>query len=110
MGRSSEGRYSSRDKFGRVNNRRVLVIFGTRPEAIKLAPVIEQLHRVVDVRTCSTGQHRDILRQVLEVFSLRPDYDLDLMQPGQSLFTSTSRIIAALESVFHDYRPDMVVV
>lgn len=63
-----------------------------------------------DVRVCVSAQHRDMLDQVLDVFSVQPDYDLDLMQPGQSLFASTSRIIAALESVMHRERPDIVLV
>jgi len=93
-----------------VNPPKILIVFGTRPEAIKLAPVIRELRSGFQVCTCSTGQHRDILRQVLDVFDLRPEYDLDVMQPGQTLFQSTARILSALEQVLDAERPDMVVV
>ncbi len=91
----------------------VLVILGTRPEGIKLAPLILHLRsRADEFRTvvCVTAQHRGMLDQVLEVFEVRPDYDLDLMLPGQSLFQSTSRILAALEPVFETVRPDIAIV
>ncbi|MGD1095360.1 MAG: UDP-N-acetylglucosamine 2-epimerase (non-hydrolyzing) [Bryobacteraceae bacterium] len=92
---------------------RVLFIFGTRPEAIKLAPVIRHLRRHpqdFEPRVVVTAQHRELLDQVLSAFSIQPDLDLDLMQPGQSLFQSTSRIIAALEQVFATQSPDCVLV
>lgn len=93
--------------------RKVLFIFGTRPEAIKLSPVIlemlKQPHEF-NVRVCVTGQHRGLLDQVLTAFAIRPDHDLDLMLPGQTLFQSTSRILAALEPVFDAECPDMVIV
>lgn len=92
--------------------KRVLFVFGTRPEAIKLCPIIlylrermPQLHPYV----CVTGQHRELLDQVLAVFGVMPDYDLQAMSPGQTLFGSTSRIIDRLETVFHDHF-DFVVV
>jgi UDP-N-acetylglucosamine 2-epimerase (non-hydrolysing) len=91
----------------------VLVIFGTRPEAIKLAPLILHLQsRPAEFRTvvCVTAQHRGMLDQVLRIFRIQPDYDLDLMLPGQTLFQSTSRIIAALEPVFEAVRPDIAIV
>jgi UDP-N-acetylglucosamine 2-epimerase (non-hydrolysing) len=93
--------------------RRILFIFGTRPEAIKLCPVIRwfRLHAPeLEPRVCVTAQHRGLLDQVLEVFQIRPDHDLDVMLPGQTLFQSTSRIIAALEPVLAAERPDMVFV
>src|ERR1700733_1134548 len=93
--------------------RTVLLIFGTRPEAIKLAPLILHLKsRPAEFRTvvCVTGQHRGMLDQVLEIFRIRPDYDLDLMLPGQTLFQSTSRILAGLEAVFDAVRPDIAIV
>jgi UDP-N-acetylglucosamine 2-epimerase (non-hydrolysing) len=93
--------------------RTVLLIFGTRPEAIKLAPLILHLKsRPGEFRTvvCVTAQHRGMLDQVLEIFRIRPDYDLDLMLPGQTLFQSTSRILAGLEPVFDAVRPDIAVV
>ncbi|MEP7353656.1 MAG: UDP-N-acetylglucosamine 2-epimerase (non-hydrolyzing) [Acidobacteriota bacterium] len=92
---------------------RVLLVFGTRPEAIKLAPVIRRLRQQPQqfhVSIAVTAQHRSLLDQVLEVFSIQPDYDLNLMQPGQSLHQSTSRIIAALEPVIAQERPDWVLV
>jgi len=92
---------------------KTLFIFGTRPEAIKLAPVIRQLiehPRNFEPRIAVTAQHRDLLDQVVQAFSIRTDYDLDVMRPGQSLFYSTSRIIGALEAVFEAERPDCVVV
>jgi UDP-N-acetylglucosamine 2-epimerase (non-hydrolysing) len=92
---------------------RILLIFGTRPEAIKLAPVVRCLRAQPDVFETSvavTAQHRGMLDQVLEIFSLRPDYDLDLMRPGQDLFESTSRMVAALEPVLQRESPDCVLV
>ena len=93
--------------------RRVLVIFGTRPEAIKLAPLILHLKsRPAEFQTivCVTAQHRGMLDQVLGIFRIEPDYDLDLMLPGQTLFQSTSRILAGLETVFDAVNPDLAIV
>ncbi len=92
---------------------KILLIFGTRPEAIKLCPVIRDLREhpgKFDVKVCVTAQHREMLDQVLEAFQVTPDYDLDLMLPGQTLFQSTSRMLAALEPVFRTERPDMAIV
>ena len=92
---------------------KTLFVFGTRPEAIKLCPVIlHLLSRPEDfqVTVCVTAQHRAMLDQVLTVFGVVPDYDLDLMQPGQTLSQSTSRIIAALEPVIAKTKPDVVLV
>ncbi|MFN3326552.1 MAG: non-hydrolyzing UDP-N-acetylglucosamine 2-epimerase [Bryobacteraceae bacterium] len=92
---------------------RILAIFGTRPEAIKLCPVIQHLRSQPEefaVRTCVTAQHRALLDQVLEAFRLTPDHDLDLMLPGQTLFQSTSRILAALEPVVAAESPDLILV
>lgn len=95
---------------------RVLFLFGTRPEAIKLCPVVlhfrSQAERF-DVRVCVTAQHRAMLDQVLGAFGVKPDYDLDLMQPGQTLFQSTSRMMAALEPVFlgvDGWKPEVAMV
>ena len=92
--------------------RPVLVIFGTRPEAIKLAPVIEALagSRTLVARVCVTGQHRQMLDQVLEAFDVQPHHDLNLMLPGQTLFQSTSRILAGLEGVLKAEQPSIVIV
>src|SRR5579859_8217549 len=92
---------------------KVLFVFGTRPEAIKLCPVLLRLRSrpsEFETRVCVTGQHRHMLDQVLAVFDVRPDHDLDLMLPGQTLYQSTSRILAALEPVIKAERPDIVLV
>jgi UDP-N-acetylglucosamine 2-epimerase (non-hydrolysing) len=92
---------------------RVLFVFGTRPEAIKLAPVIRRLRESPDQFHCRiavTGQHRGLLDQVLDVFSIRPDHDLEVMQAGQSLHGMTSRIVSALEPVHAAEKPDWVLV
>jgi UDP-N-acetylglucosamine 2-epimerase (non-hydrolysing) len=91
---------------------RVLLVFGTRPEAVKLCPVFRYLSGRADfeARVCVTGQHRSMLDQVLEAFRVKPHHDLDLMLPGQTLAQSTSRILAALESVIAEEKPDIVLV
>lgn len=92
--------------------RKILIVFGTRPEAIKLSPVILHLRQSADfdVRTCATAQHRELLDQVLAVFRIKPDHDLDLMLPGQSLAQASSRILAALDAVLQCENPDLVLV
>lgn len=93
--------------------RRVLFIFGTRPEAIKLSPVVLYMRGrpdAFDVRVCVTAQHRQMLDQVLEAFGIRPDHDLNLMRPNQSLPESTARMVAALEPVIAGEKPDIVLV
>ncbi len=92
---------------------KILVVFGTRPEAIKLCPVVLHLRRAypdLSVKVCVTAQHRQLLDQVLNVFGVRPDYDLGCMRPGQSLFQSTSNILSAVELVLIDERPDFLLV
>jgi len=92
---------------------RVLTVVGTRPEAIKMAPVIARLRERPDAaRTwvCATGQHREMLRQALGVFGIEPDVDLDLMQPGQTPSQVASRLLAAIEPVLNELRPDWVLV
>lgn len=93
--------------------KRLLVVLGTRPEAIKLSPLVLHFRRFpseFDVHLCLTGQHREIVHQALGVFGLRPDTDLNLMLPGQTLFQSTSRILSALEAVYKTFQPDLVFV
>jgi UDP-N-acetylglucosamine 2-epimerase (non-hydrolysing) len=92
--------------------RRVLSIFGTRPEAIKMAPVVLGLARAegIESRMCVTAQHREMLDQVLELFNIKPDYDLDLMAPGQDLFDITARSLLGLRNVLRQERPDVVLV
>lgn len=91
---------------------RVLTIFGTRPEAIKMAPLALALARTpgVDARVCVTAQHRQMLDQVLALFELTPDYDLNLMRPGQSLCSLTSHILQGVETVLLEHKPDLVLV
>lgn len=92
---------------------RVLFIFGTRPEAIKLLPVILQMkEHSPDLipRICVTAQHRDLLDQVLRTFNIQPDHDLNVMAPGQTLSQTTARILMALESVLQEEKPALVVV
>src|SRR5690242_17590843 len=92
---------------------KILLIFGTRPEAIKLCPVVRGLREDpgrFDVKVCVTAQHREMLDQVLEAFGIKPDFDLDLMRPGQTLFESTSRILASLEPVLKSEHPHMAIV
>jgi UDP-N-acetylglucosamine 2-epimerase (non-hydrolysing) len=93
--------------------RTVLFIFGTRPEAIKLAPLIRHLRQFTDrysVKICVTAQHRHMLDQVLDAFEITPDFDLNVMAPDQTLSQSASRIIAALEPVLLQASPDLVIV
>uniref|UniRef100_UPI00405773A2 non-hydrolyzing UDP-N-acetylglucosamine 2-epimerase n=1 Tax=Candidatus Electronema sp. TaxID=2698783 RepID=UPI00405773A2 len=91
---------------------KLLSIFGTRPEAIKMAPVIQALQAdaTFTVKVCVTAQHRQMLDQVLELFAIRPDYDLDIMQEGQDLFGLTARMLPALRDVLAVEQPDMVLV
>ena len=93
--------------------RRVLFIFGTRPEAIKLCPIIRRMNASdsgLQARVCATAQHRQLLDQVLGAFSIQPDIDLNLMSTGQTLYESTARIVAALEPVIAGEQPDLVLV
>jgi UDP-N-acetylglucosamine 2-epimerase (non-hydrolysing) len=91
----------------------VLTVFGTRPEAIKMAPVVKELRRqshAIRSRICVTAQHRHMLDQVLELFELKPDYDLDVMQDDQSLTYVTARVLMDLGGVISDFRPDWMLV
>ena len=94
------------------SGRRILFIFGTRPEAIKLAPIIKVFSGadIYDVKICVTAQHREMLDQVLGFFEIKPDYDLDLMKKNQTLFEVTAASLKGLESVFRAAKPDIVVV
>ncbi|MBT6426690.1 MAG: UDP-N-acetylglucosamine 2-epimerase (non-hydrolyzing) [Rhodospirillaceae bacterium] len=91
---------------------RVLTVFGTRPEAIKLAPVVKALEADGDVHSqvCVTGQHRQMLDPVLELFHIKPEYDLDIMQAGQSLDYITAAVLTGVQGVIRDCRPDRVLV
>ncbi|MDG3581292.1 non-hydrolyzing UDP-N-acetylglucosamine 2-epimerase [Galbibacter pacificus] len=90
-----------------------LIIFGTRPEAIKMAPLVKEFQKNSDsfeTRVCITAQHREMLDQVLQFFEIQPDYDLDLMKPNQNLYSLTSDIITNLKEVLEDFQPDYVYV
>ncbi|HEC35424.1 MAG TPA: UDP-N-acetylglucosamine 2-epimerase (non-hydrolyzing), partial [Anaerolineae bacterium] len=92
---------------------KVLSVVGTRPEAIKMAPVIKELekhHGEIQSVVCATAQHREMLDQVLQLFEIRPDYDLDLMRPRQTLSGLTARILTALDKVVARERPDWLLV
>lgn len=92
---------------------KLLVVFGTRPEAIKMAPLINELSlypEEFDVRVAVTAQHREMLDQVLHLFRIKPDYDLDIMQPGQDLFDITVNVLRGLQSILADESWDLVLV
>lgn len=92
---------------------KVVVIFGTRPEAIKLSSVISQLHAQnnhFDTRVCVTAQHREMLDSVLDIFNISPDYDLDIMKEGQSLFDITASVLKKMEYVLEEEKPDVIIV
>lgn len=91
---------------------KVLTVFGTRPEAIKMAPLVHALAQDsrFEAKVCVTAQHREMLDQVLELFEITPDYDLDLMQAGQTLNEVTARILLELKPVLQEFKPDVVLV
>ncbi|MEC8379790.1 MAG: UDP-N-acetylglucosamine 2-epimerase (non-hydrolyzing) [Myxococcota bacterium] len=91
---------------------KVLSVFGTRPEAIKMAPVVKALSAADDMESvvCVTAQHRDMLDQVLGIFNIVPDEDLDLMTPGQSLHALTARVLVGMQTVLERHQPDVVLV
>jgi len=91
---------------------KILTVFGTRPEAIKMAPLVKLLAQQpdFDARVCVTGQHRQMLDQVLELFEITPDHDLDIMKPGQTLSDVTTAILTRIEPVLKEFQPDLVLV
>ncbi|UYA62317.1 UDP-N-acetylglucosamine 2-epimerase (non-hydrolyzing) [Pectobacterium colocasium] len=91
---------------------KVLTVFGTRPEAIKMAPLVHALAQdgAFESRICVTAQHREMLDQVLRLFDITPDYDLDIMRPGQGLSEISCRILSGLEPVMTEFKPDLVLV
>lgn len=93
--------------------KKVLLVFGTRPEAIKMAPLalkLQQNTQEFETKVCVTGQHRQMLDQVLKLFDLKPDFDLNLMKPGQTLSDVTSGVLKGLEQVFEQWIPDIILV
>ncbi|MDE7160889.1 MAG: UDP-N-acetylglucosamine 2-epimerase (non-hydrolyzing) [Muribaculaceae bacterium] len=93
--------------------KKIMLVFGTRPEAIKMAPLVKEFRsRPEEFATtvCVTGQHREMLDQVLDIFGITPDYDLDIMRPGQDLYDVTSRVLTGMRDVLEREKPDMVLV
>lgn len=93
--------------------KKILLVFGTRPEAIKMAPLALKLQHYsqdFEIKVCVTGQHRQMLDQVLELFGLKPDFDLNLMKPGQTLSDVTAGVLKGLEQVFEQWLPDVILV
>lgn len=95
-----------------MNNKKILIVFGTRPEAIKMAPLVVNFSRnnQIDCKVCVTGQHREMLDQVLELFQIKPDFDLDIMSDGQTLTEITVKILIGLKPILHKFKPDIVLV
>ena len=91
---------------------KILTIFGTRPEAIKMAPLVKQLEveSSIESKVCVTGQHREMLDQVLDLFEIEPDYDLNIMKSGQTLTEITSRIVMNLQPILDDFQPELILV
>ena len=89
---------------------KILFVYGTRPEAIKMAPLVKAFQKdpAFDVRVCVTGQHREMLDQVLSFFEITPDYDLNLMKPNQTLFTVTADVLLGLEPILEEFQPDNI--
>lgn len=94
-------------------SRRILIVFGTRPEAIKMAPLVKEFQKypqMFETKVCVTAQHREMLDQVLELFEITPDYDLNIMKPGQDLYDITSNVLLGMKPVLSDFKPDVVFV
>lgn len=93
--------------------KKVMLVFGTRPEAIKMAPLVKEFQKYQETFytiVCVTGQHREMLDQVLQIFDIYPDYDLNIMRQGQDLYDVTSRVLTGMRNVFKECRPDVVIV
>ena len=91
----------------------VMLVFGTRPEAIKMCPLVKEFQRhpeEFNTIICVTGQHREMLDQVLNIFDVKPDYDLNIMKPGQDLYDVTARVLTGMRDVFKECKPDIVLV
>lgn len=95
-----------------MHAKKILLVFGTRPEAIKMAPLVKylQAHPAFDAKVCVTAQHRQMLDQVLKLFDITPDFDLNLMKPGQDLTDITSGVLRGLKDVLSDLQPDVMLV
>ena len=91
----------------------IMLVFGTRPEAIKMAPLVKEFQKYPNrfkTIVCVTGQHRQMLDQVLKIFGIKPDYDLDIMRQGQDLYDVTARVLTGMRDVLADAKPDVVLV
>ncbi len=95
-----------------MSTKKIITIFGTRPEAIKMAPLVKELEKreQIESKVCVTAQHREMLDQVLELFDIKPDFDLNIMKTKQTLTGITSRVLEGLEEVFKEEKPDMILV
>lgn len=95
-----------------MKQKKIMVVFGTRPEAIKMCPLVKELreHEEFETIVCVTGQHREMLQQVLEAFEIEPDYDLAIMKDRQTLFDITVKVLEGMKQVLTDVRPDIVLV
>lgn len=92
--------------------KKVLLVFGTRPEAIKMAPLVKAFQKELSIesKVCVTAQHREMLDQVLDMFDIKPDYDLNIMKQGQDLYDITSDVLLGMKEVLSDFKPDVVLV
>ena len=93
--------------------KKVMLVFGTRPEAIKMAPLVKEFQKQperVETVVCVTGQHREMLDQVLDIFDICPDYDLNIMKQGQDLYDVTTRVLIGMRDVLKEAQPDIVLV
>ncbi len=93
--------------------KKVLIVFGTRAEAIKMAPIVKEFQKnnhFFEMRICVTAQHREMLDQVLELFEIVPDYDLNIMKNNQNLYDISSNILLSIQEVLNDFNPDIVLV
>jgi len=92
--------------------KKVLLVFGTRPEAIKMAPLVKAFENepTIESKVCVTAQHREMLDQVLDMFEIKPDYDLNIMKPGQDLFDVTSNVLLGLKDILNEFSPDIALV
>lgn len=91
----------------------ILLVFGTRPEAIKMCPLVKEFKRfpeLFDTKVCVTGQHREMLDQVLHIFDIQPDYDLNIMKQGQDLYDITTRVLLGMRDILQEVKPDVVLV
>ena len=98
---------------GIIIMKNMMLVFGTRPEAIKMAPLVKEFQKYPEkfkTIVCVTGQHREMLDQVLRIFDIQPDYDLNIMKQGQDLYDVTARVLTGMRDVLKETRPDIVLV